>query len=58
MERWGAFSVVDHKDPIRLAIEPLLYDKIAVPTPVDDHGSELGPMGKEQMGAGSSRWYC
>ncbi len=40
MERWGAFSVVDHKDPIRLAIELLLYDKIAVPTPADDHGPD------------------
>jgi hypothetical protein len=40
MERWGAFSVVDHKDPIRLAIELLLYDRIAVPTPADDHGND------------------
>ena len=40
MERWGAFSVVDHKDPIRLAIELLLYDKIVVPTPSDHHGPD------------------
>jgi hypothetical protein len=40
MERWGAFSVVDHKDPIRLAIELLLYDKIALPTPADNHGPD------------------
>src|SRR5262245_16558643 len=40
MERWGVFSVIDHKDDIRLAIELLLYDKIAVPTPMDDHGPD------------------
>jgi hypothetical protein len=35
MERWGVFSVIDHKDEIRLATELMLYDKIAVPTPIE-----------------------
>ena len=38
MERWGVFSVIDHRDPIRLAAEVLLYDKLAVPTPADKEG--------------------
>jgi hypothetical protein len=37
---WGAFSVIDHKNEIRLATELLLYDKIAVPTPTDRHGPD------------------
>jgi hypothetical protein len=35
MQRWGVFSVIDHKDEIRLATELMLYDKIAVPTPIE-----------------------
>ena len=34
MERWGAFSVIDHKNEVALATELLLYDKIAVPWPI------------------------
>jgi hypothetical protein len=40
MERWGAFSVIDHKDEIKIATELLLYDKIAVPTPTDQDGKD------------------
>jgi hypothetical protein len=40
MERWGAFSVIDHKNEIKLATELLLYDKIAVPTPTDRDGKD------------------
>jgi hypothetical protein len=40
MERWGVFSVIDHRDPIRLATEVLLYDKLAVPTPEDREGPD------------------
>ena len=40
MERWGAFSVIDHTDPYRLAIDLLLYDKICVPTPMDGMGGQ------------------
>jgi hypothetical protein len=35
MQRWGVFSVIDHMDEIRLATELMLYDKIAVPTPIE-----------------------
>jgi hypothetical protein len=35
MQRWGVFSVIDHRDEIRLATELMLYDKIAVPTPIE-----------------------
>lgn len=35
IERWGAFSVVDHKDPRKLAAEVLLYDRLVLPTPTD-----------------------
>lgn len=40
MDRWGVFSVIDHRDPIRLATEVLLYDKLAVPTPTDRDGPD------------------
>jgi hypothetical protein len=33
IERWGAFSVVDHKDARKLAAEVLLYDRLVLPTP-------------------------
>ena len=40
IERWGAFSVVDHKDARKLAAEVLLYDRLLFPTPTDwDHDS-------------------
>jgi hypothetical protein len=40
MQRWGVFSVIDHKDEIRLATELMLYDKIVVPTPIGDDGED------------------
>src|SRR4051794_538491 len=40
MERWGVFSVIDHKNDVGLATELLLYDKIAVPTPMDERGDD------------------
>jgi hypothetical protein len=40
MERWGVFSVIDHKNDLSLATELLLYDKIAVPTPMDRDGDD------------------
>jgi hypothetical protein len=33
VERWGAFSVVDHKDARKLAADVLLYDRLVLPTP-------------------------
>jgi hypothetical protein len=33
VERWGAFSVVDHKDARKLATDVLLYDRLVLPTP-------------------------
>lgn len=33
IERWGAFSVVDHKDARKLAADVLLYDRLVLPTP-------------------------
>lgn len=33
-QRWGTFSVIDHKDPAQLAVEVLLYDKLVIPVPV------------------------
>jgi hypothetical protein len=33
VERWGAFSVVDHKDVRKLAADVLLYDRLVLPTP-------------------------
>jgi hypothetical protein len=41
MQRWGVFSVIDHKDEIRLATELMLYDKIAVPTPIERDKKDL-----------------
>jgi uncharacterized membrane protein len=35
IERWGAFSVVDHKDARKLAADVLLYDRLVLPTPMD-----------------------
>lgn len=35
IERWGAFSVVDHKDARKLAADVLLYDRLVLPTPPD-----------------------
>jgi hypothetical protein len=35
IERWGAFSVVDHKDARKLAADVLLYDRLVLPTPTD-----------------------
>lgn len=33
IERWGAFSVVDHSDTRKLAADVLLYDRLVLPTP-------------------------
>ena len=33
IQRWGAFSVVDHKDARQLAADVLLYDRLVFPTP-------------------------
>src|SRR5262245_2816752 len=35
-ERWGAFSVIDHKDAAALAADVLLYDQLLIPVPPDD----------------------
>ena len=35
IERWGAFSVVDHKDARKLAADVLLYDRLVLPSPMD-----------------------
>lgn len=35
IERWGAFSVIDHKNDRQLAAEVLLYDRLLIPTPMD-----------------------
>jgi hypothetical protein len=35
IERWGAFSVVDHKDARKLSSDVLLYDRLVLPTPTD-----------------------
>jgi len=33
IQRWGAFSVVDHKDARKLAADVLLYDRLILPAP-------------------------
>jgi hypothetical protein len=33
IQRWGAFSVVDHADARKLAADVLLYDRLVLPTP-------------------------
>jgi len=35
MQRWGVFSVIDHKDKRAVAADVLLYDKLVVPTPIN-----------------------
>jgi hypothetical protein len=35
IERWGAFSVIDHKDAKKLAAEVILYDRLILPQPVE-----------------------
>ncbi len=35
IKRWGAFSVLDHKNDRQLATEVLLYDNLLIPTPPD-----------------------
>ncbi len=32
-ERWGAFSVIDHRDAARMACDILLYDRLVFPVP-------------------------
>ena len=32
-QRWGTFSVIDHKDPARLIPEVLMYDHLVIPVP-------------------------
>src|SRR5262245_57647189 len=32
-ERWGTFSVIDHKDPAALVPEVLIYDRLVIPVP-------------------------
>src|ERR1044071_2436746 len=34
--RWGTFSVIDHKNPVSLVPEILLYDRLIFPTPTDE----------------------
>ena len=33
IERWGAFSVIDHTNPSRMAADVLLYDRLVFPIP-------------------------
>ena len=33
IERWGAFSVIDHTNPSRMAADVLLYDRLVFPVP-------------------------
>src|ERR1041385_3919423 len=35
IERWGAFSVVDHTSAKKLAAEVILYDRLLLPKPAD-----------------------
>jgi hypothetical protein len=35
IERWGAFSVVDHQNARKLAADVLLYDRLVLPVPPD-----------------------
>ncbi len=35
-ERWGTFSVIDHKDSSAFIPEVLLYDRLVIPVPCDD----------------------
>ncbi len=35
-ERWGTFSVIDHKNAAALVPEVLLYDRLVLPVPPDD----------------------
>jgi len=35
-ERWGAFSVIDHKNTELLVPEVLLYDRLVIPVPYND----------------------
>ncbi len=35
-ERWGTFSVIDHKDPAAFITEVLLYDRLVLPYPPND----------------------
>lgn len=36
IERWGTFSVIDHKNAAALVPEVLLYDRLVIPFPPDD----------------------
>lgn len=53
MERWGVFSVIDHKNEIMVATELLLYDKIAVPTPMARDGDDWNRESDDWR-----RWQC
>ncbi len=33
-QRWGTFSVIDHKDPVGLGTEVLMYDRLVIPVPL------------------------
>jgi len=35
-ERWGTFSVIDHKNPATLVPEVLLYDRLVLPVPPNE----------------------
>jgi hypothetical protein len=39
-ERWGTFSVIDHRNSSALATDVLLYDRLVIPTPTRKGGSE------------------
>jgi hypothetical protein len=39
-ERWGTFSVIDHKNAASLVPEVLLYDPLVIPVPSDDNENQ------------------
>src|SRR5262249_22500109 len=43
-ERWGTFSVIDHKDASAFIPEVLLYDRLVIPTPCNDEDRERWTM--------------
>ncbi len=34
-ERWGAYSVIDHRDALKIARDLILFDRLLLPTPMD-----------------------
>jgi hypothetical protein len=55
-ERWGTFSVIDHKNAAALVPDVLLYDRLVLPVPTTDKNGFGGTRGVGLLMSSTKDW--